>query len=66
MTLTMREITYQCRNPECGHTFVVTAEVSRTLSPSAMPNPNVLLPISEVVKARLMRQLELLPEAPQR
>lgn len=60
MTLTMREITYQCTDPECGHTFVVGAEVLRTLSPSAKPNPSVLLPISQIVKERLMKQLELL------
>lgn len=57
----MRQITYACTDPECGHTFVVSAEVQRTLSPSAKPNPSVLLPISEVVRERLMKQLELLP-----
>ena len=61
MTTTMREITYQCTDPECGHTYVVVAEVDRTLSPSAKPNPSVLLPISQIVKDRVMRQLELLP-----
>jgi predicted RNA-binding Zn-ribbon protein involved in translation (DUF1610 family) len=61
MTRTMREITYVCTDPECGHTFIVTAEATRTLSPSAKPNPSVLLPISQVVRERLMKQLELLP-----
>lgn len=62
MTRTMREITYACTDPECGHTFVVVAEAHRTLSPSAKPNPSVLLPISQVVRERLMKQLELLPQ----
>lgn len=60
MSQTMRQLTYQCRDPECGHTFLVGAEILRTLSPSAKPNPTVLLPISQIVKERLQRQLDLL------
>lgn len=43
----LREVFYQCPDPECGHTFVVHAEAVRTLSPSAKPDPLVYLPISE-------------------
>lgn len=56
----MRELVYQCTDPECGHTWVSNLEAIRTLSPSAKPNPTVLLPISERVRERLMQQLELL------
>ncbi|ONN68635.1 ogr/Delta-like zinc finger family protein [Herbaspirillum sp. VT-16-41] len=42
----MKEITYRCQNVDCGHTFVATLEISRTVSLSAMPNPEVSLPIS--------------------
>lgn len=36
---------YQCSNVECGHTFKVLFEITETLSPSAMPNPSVVLPL---------------------
>ncbi|MEH6460379.1 ogr/Delta-like zinc finger family protein [Chitinimonas sp. JJ19] len=38
-----REVYFQCSNLECGHTFVGVMEIVRTLSPSAMPNPEVRL-----------------------
>jgi hypothetical protein len=44
----------------CGHTFVANLEAVRTLSPSAMPNPAIALPISMHVKERVMQQLQLL------
>lgn len=34
-----------CTNAACGHTFVVLAEAVKTLSPSAMPHPEVSLPM---------------------
>lgn len=43
---TMREITYQCNDVECGHSFVGILEVVRTLSPSGKPHPDVDLPMS--------------------
>lgn len=43
----LREITMACQDAECGHTFVVHAEIARTLSPSAKPDPDVFLPINE-------------------
>ncbi|MBN9339805.1 MAG: ogr/Delta-like zinc finger family protein [Comamonadaceae bacterium] len=46
MTRTLREVVYQCEDPECGHSFVVHAEAVRTLSPSARPHPSVHLPQS--------------------
>jgi len=46
MSTLMKEITYRCQNVDCGHTFVATLEISRTVSLSAMPNPEVSLPIS--------------------
>lgn len=61
VTLTLRELTYQCSNAECGHTYVVNMEFARTLSPSATPNLALKLPISTHVRERLVRQLELLP-----
>lgn len=46
LSKTMREIFYICMTPECGHTYVATLEVVRTLSPSAQPNPDINLPFS--------------------
>ncbi|WP_417159551.1 ogr/Delta-like zinc finger family protein [Streptomyces cyaneofuscatus] len=50
LTSTMREIRYACVDPECGHTYVATLEIVRTLSPSAKPNPSVILPIVKVTQ----------------
>lgn len=52
---TMRESIYQCTNVECGHTFIVDAEVSRTLCPSATPDPTVNIPISTHVRRDMVR-----------
>lgn len=61
LTATMRELTFICTDPECGHTYVANLEVVRTLSPSAKPLLGIALPISQHVRARVMEQLELLP-----
>ena len=37
--------TYQCSNVECGHTFKAGFEIIATISPSAMPNPAIVLPM---------------------
>ena len=52
---TMRELIYACTDMECGHTFVATTEIQRTLSPSAKPNPRVNLPLSAHVQRDMMR-----------
>jgi len=56
---TMREITYACLNPICGHTYVARLEVARTLSPSAVPKSGINIPLSPHVRERLMEQLQL-------
>jgi len=55
ITSTMRESMYACTNLECGHTFVATLEIVRTLSPSATPNPLVCLPLSTHVQRDMLR-----------
>lgn len=59
MSLTFREVTFQCNNTACGHTYVVNMEFARTLSPSAMPNLELNLPLSPHVREQLAKQLEL-------
>lgn len=46
MSITMREITFVCKNLQCGHIWVATLEAARTVSPSAIPNLAVRLPLS--------------------
>lgn len=34
----------QCDNVECGFTFQVMAHIQREISPSSIPNPDIILP----------------------
>lgn len=43
----LRQLTFQCQDPECGHTFMAWLEAYCTLSLSAKPDPMVFLPMSE-------------------
>lgn len=55
-----REVTYTCLNVKCGHVFVCGLEAIRTLSPSAIPDPEINLPLSRHVRKReLVQQLNL-------
>lgn len=36
---------YQCSNLDCGHTFKAGFEIVGTITPSAMPNPAIVLPM---------------------
>lgn len=47
-----REVTYTCRNLNCGHVWVAGLESIRTLSPSSVPSPDVRLPFSQHVQVR--------------
>ncbi len=60
LSVTLREITFMCLDPECGHTYVANLEVVRTLSPSAKPKQEIHIPISLAVAHRVMQQLELI------
>lgn len=41
LTKLIREAKCQCTNLDCGHTFVVLAEIVHTISPSACPDPSI-------------------------
>jgi len=45
VTITFREIFYVCSNPLCGHTWKGTLSYDYGLSPSAIPDPAVNLPM---------------------
>lgn len=60
-----RESYLVCNNPACGHVFAAITEINRTVSPSAIPNPKVRLPLSVHLRRRvLIEQLQTLPDAP--
>jgi hypothetical protein len=42
---TFREIFYQCRNFACGFTFKASLNVDYGITPSAVPNPAIDLPM---------------------
>ena len=48
-----------CKNPFCGHTFHVTISIDYTLSPAAIPNPSINLPVSPRAKAQTQTSLDL-------
>lgn len=48
VTSTFREIFYMCRNPVCGHTWKASLSYDYGLSPSAIPDPRVDLPLRTV------------------
>jgi hypothetical protein len=53
----VREAKGVCNNPDCGHTFKMIIEVVCSLSPPAIPNPNINLPMSpHVRKAKNLQQ----------
>jgi len=62
LTNTSRETIFYCRNYECGHVFSAVTEINRTISPSATPDPTVVLPLSSHIKrALLQQQLQAMP-----
>lgn len=52
VTITFRELFFTCKNPACGHTFKASLSYDYGLSPSAIPDPAVDLPL---------RQMERIP-----
>jgi hypothetical protein len=59
MSVMMKEITYMCQNPDCGHVFVASLEVLRTLSLSATPNPEIRINVSQHVRQATTQQMAL-------
>lgn len=49
---------FQCTNIVCGHTFTAIREHRETLSPSAIPNPQVRLPQASRAKLAAIRMAE--------
>jgi len=45
----VRRIKFACTDPDCGHTFKATLEVTHSLSASSKPNPTIRLPFASHV-----------------
>lgn len=50
ITPTYREIYYQCSDVFCGHTFVCSLSVLKTLVPSQKPSAKVSIPFSPSIR----------------
>lgn len=59
MSALMTEITYMCQNPDCGHVFIASLEVVRSLTLPPSPNPEVHIKLSQHARRRTIDQLTL-------
>ena len=50
----LRQITFQCQDPECSHSFMAWLEAYCSLSPSAKPAPHVYLPMNEGARRKVL------------
>lgn len=46
ITPVYRELYLQCSNIDCGHTYKAALSVVATVSPSAMPDPRIVIPMA--------------------
>lgn len=42
-----KELSYQCTNINCGHTWVALISIVRTIVPSQIPNPKVYIQMTD-------------------
>lgn len=47
LTPVFKELRFQCSDIDCGHTFVASLTIDRTIVQSAKPNPRIRLPIGQ-------------------
>ncbi len=60
-----RKLYYQCSNVLCGHSWLATVSYEYGLSPSAIPNPKVTLPLRPMPRQQVMELLrEVDPDQP--
>jgi hypothetical protein len=64
VTLTFREIYYQCPNFECGHTWKASLAFIHTISPSARPRPGLDLAMAQLPPPANDRHPATLPVTP--
>lgn len=56
ITPLVRQITFACKNNDCGHIFIGLLEAITTLSPSAIPSPDIHLPLSPNIRSDVIRK----------
>lgn len=54
---TMRRLTYQCLNVECGACFVAHVEIAARLNTPAQPSQSVLIPMSRHINRQRQRDV---------
>ena len=54
---TLRLVYFSCRNPSCGHTWRASLVYDFGLSPSAIPDPALELPIRAVPRRDVLRAM---------
>jgi hypothetical protein len=64
LTPTFREIYYVCRNPACGHSWKASLTYDYGLSPSAIPDPALDLPMRPVDRRETLAALANARAAP--
>jgi len=52
---TCREITCHCENDQCGCVFVAEITPVRILSPSAIPDPDIFIPLSRHIDLKRLQ-----------
>lgn len=63
VTPLFRELSYQCRDPECSFAWVATLGASRVLAPSAKADAIVNIPLSPHIRRKVIAdQLQLVLE----
>lgn len=50
------EVSYNCRNPVCGASFVFVGEVHRWLRLPTQLNPRLNVPLSPIIERRMLAQ----------
>lgn len=57
IALTLSEVYYQCSNLACGHTWKASLIYDHGLSPSAIPDPKVDLPMRPMARQTVIASL---------
>lgn len=47
LTPLFKELRFQCQDLDCGHTFVASLNIDRTIVPSQKPNPRIKLKVGQ-------------------
>lgn len=57
LTPIYREALVECQSAECGWRGTLSLEMTKTLTPSQQPNPEIRLPVASRLRKALLAQL---------